>query len=616
MCGIVGTMALGKLAERQEKLRQESMIFLTTELLQLTQARGTDATGASILFNDGNFMGLKMGISSPEFISRFGGTKTDFEGFLKVWRDNEYPVKTYLGHCRKTSVGSATDNANNHPIKVGNIVGIHNGTLDNHNVIFEKLECKRDGDVDSEAIIRLLHFYTRKGSDPFTIEMLKEVCLRLQGSYSVIAYNADNIDQIVTFRDGKPAVAALIRPLNLLLIASDEAYLKQTLYRYNKHAKLYMPRIKFPMLKKDDVDVQVMPDDTCAIFDLSNKVDKDTDVRDLFEDIRVPRLDKVWKKGTTTTNYNKNSYNNKNDKVAEHNRKVVAEANKKLAEDEKKRKSKSDESKIDGKGKIWSKSLKEFQNVCPAGNEKAKKIKSVEIGDKGELNHLENGKISKPQNTQIKNGIVLKKVPKEKVNGLIGNIAKVHDEPVDHEEETADLKEVKKMVSDMINPSTNEVVKGKSSGTTVEVNTNINVAAMEAAVKAASIQPKFESDDEVLEELEVDNLSRLQNLQLFALTNRVSKVLFKKSFYKGFVRGSEKVDKAESNIKTLKTVAKIFVKALQKTNYNEAWKKNHIKEASKGEREITEEDIQKVFSAGDLRENEELKYLKNECTKK
>jgi len=82
------------------------------------------------------------------------------------------------------------------------------------------------------------------------------------------------------------------------------------------------------------------------------------------------------------------------------------------------------------------------------------------------------------------------------------------------------------------------------------------------------------------------------------------------------VRGSEKVDKAESNIKTLKIVAKIFVKALQKTNYNEAWKKNHIKEASKGEREITEEDIQKVFSAGDLRENEELKYLKDECTKK
>jgi len=58
------------------------------------------------------------------------------------------------------------------------------------------------------------------------------------------------------------------------------------------------------------------------------------------------------------------------------------------------------------------------------------------------------------------------------------------------------------------------------------------------------------------------------------------------------------------------------VKTIQKTNYNKTWKNNRIKEASKGEREITEGDIQRVFSAGDLRENEELKYLKDECTKK
>jgi len=617
MCGIVGAMALGKLAERQEKLRQESMIFLTTELLQLTQARGTDATGTSILFNDGNFMGLKMGISSPEFISRFGGSKTDFEGFLKIWRENEHPVKTYLGHCRKTSVGSAINNANNHPIKVGNIVGVHNGTLTNHDVIFEKLKCKRDGDVDSEAIIRMLHFYTKKGSDPFTVEMLKEVCLRLQGTYSVIAYNADNPNQVATFRDGKPAVVALIRPLSLLLASSEESYIKQVLFRYNKHSKLYLSKIKFPILKKDDVDIKVMADDTCAVFNLENKVEKDTDVMDLFESEKIPRLSKIWKKGTTynkNNNYNRNFNNNNVNKAADKTTKY----------EEKTTKDKENESagnKHGTKGKVWNKDLKEFKNIYPAEEEKAKKIKSVEIDSDGKLKHIDSNEIEEPKTVQVEpetvqvtdEGIILNKVPKEKVNGLIGSLAKIHDNPVDYEEDTE--------VITVVNPSTGETGKTEKrpTGTTVEVNTNVNPVAMEAATKAASMQPKFENDDEVLEELEIDDSTKLEDLQLFALTNRISKVMFKKGYYKGFVRGqniTDKMDRAENNIKALKTIVKIFVKTLQNTSYNDGWKKDYIKKASEGEREITVDEIQRIFSAGDIRDNAELKYLKDECTKK
>jgi len=616
MCGIVGAMALGKLAERPEKIRQESMIFLTTELLQLTQARGTDATGTSILFNDGNFMGLKMGISSPEFISRFGGSKTDFEGFLKLWRENEYPVKTYLGHCRKTSVGSAIDNNNNHPIKVGNIVGIHNGTLTNHDVIFERLECKRDGDVDSEAIMRLLSFYSKKGTIPFTIEMIKEVCLRLQGTYSVVAYNADSPEQMTTFRDGKPAVVALIRSLNLLLIASEESYIKQALYRYNKHSKLYLSRIKFPLIKKDDIDIKTMPDDTCTVFDLSKKAEKDADVDDFFDSEKIARPDKIWKKGTT---YNKNRYNKGSNKSklpgtnANNVNKNTEDAKTKLGNVGKSHEVKTSNKKDTKKAKVWNKELREFNSVDPIDETEAKKIKSIELSADGKMTHVETNKVENLKKDQTtEDGIILEKVSKVKINDLIGNIAKIHDEPVDYDStETIDV----------INPSTGTVDKTekKPVGTTVEVNAKVNVTAMEAAVKAAAIQPKFESDDEVLEELEVDNTIKLRNLQLFALANRISKVVFRRGYYKGFVRGqsaNDKVVRAEKNIVTLKTIAKIFLGALQKTNYNEGWKKDYIKETSKGEKTLTIDDVQKVFSVGDFKDNPELNYLKNECTKK
>jgi len=635
MCGIVGAMALGKLTERPERLRQESMIFLTTELLQLTQARGTDATGTSILFNDGNFVGLKMGISSPEFISRFGGSKTDFEGFLKIWRGNEQPVKTYLGHCRKTSIGSSVDNNNNHPIKIGNIVGVHNGTLTNHEVIFQRLGCKRDGDVDSEAIVRLLNFYSKKGSIPFTVEMLKEVCLRLQGTYSVVAYNADSPNQMVTFRDGKPAVVALIRSLNLLLVASEDNYIKQALYRYNKHTKLYRPRIKFPMLRKEDIDIKTMPDDTCAVFDLSEKVEKDTDVGDLFESAKVLRADKIWKKGTTYTrnthNYNKNV--NQHKPVVDEG--TTADKNTNTNGDTSS--NTKTESKQDiRKAKVWNKDLREFDDIDPTDEEKAKKIRSIELSVDGSMTHVGTNKVEKLTDSSFtkddketeddklaKGSIILEKVPKEKVNDLVGNTAKIHDEPVDYDEDARTSDDQSPFVEtvDIINPSTGETNKAKKTlvGTTVEVNTNVNAAAMEAAAKAASVHPKFESDDEVLEELEIDDLTKLKSLQLFALTNRISKVIFKKAFYKGFVRGqniNDKIGKAENNIITLKTVVKIFMKALQNTKCNKVWKKNYIKKASESEKELTIDDIRKVFSAGDFRDNEELKYLKDECTKK
>lgn len=614
MCGIVGAMALGKLASRQEKLRQESMVFLTTELLQLTQARGTDATGTSLLFDDGNFVGLKMGVSSPEFISRFGGTKTDFEGFIKLWRENEHPGKTYLGHCRKTSVGSSKDNNNNHPIKVGNIVGIHNGTLTNHDVIFEKLGCKRDGEVDSEAIIRMLHFYTRKGTDPFTPEMLKEVCLRLQGTYSVIAYNGDNPDQVATFRDGRPAFVALVRPLNLLLMASEESYIKQVLYRYNKHSKIYLSRLKFPILKKDDIDYKTMPDDTCAVFDLSNKVNKDTVVEDLVELEKVPRLDKIWKK---TTTYSRNTTN------TAHNRNIHGAGNvntdKKTATQQgvtqDKDEDKEDKSKATKKikGKVWDKDLSEFKDVDDDQEEKAKKIKAIEIAPNGSLVHLE----ADEKNDEVidvkpieKDGVNLKEVPKEEVNKLMGNTAKVQDDPVEYEDKDENIS--------VVNPSTGEEQGTKPKGVTVEVSTNVNPEAMEAAVKAAAVQPKFENDEEVLGELDIDDKGQLKNLQLFALANRLNKILFKKIYYKGFVKAAEgdtKLSKAEERIKTLKTVAKVFMSALRATSANDNWKQEHIKTASEEEKDLTIEGMNRVFSSGDLRNYPELRYLRNKCTK-
>ena len=105
MCGVTGTLALGVLDKQQEKIRQEAAIFITTELLQATVERGKEATGLATLFTNGDHILFKMGISAPEFISRWGGTEHDYDGYCKVLRKNTKPSKITIGHCRKPSVG-------------------------------------------------------------------------------------------------------------------------------------------------------------------------------------------------------------------------------------------------------------------------------------------------------------------------------------------------------------------------------------------------------------------------------------------------------------------------------------------------------------------------------
>lgn len=305
MCGIVGILAFGSMADKkEERARQFAMRYLGTELLKMTQERGKDATGIATLFDNGDYMGLKMGIPAEDFAARFGETEKDYEGFMKVWRRKKALARAFIGHCRKSSVGNSDDNVNNHPIKVGDIVGIHNGTLTNHEKIFEKLGCGRDGTVDSEAIFRLVHHYTNNGNVPFTLEALTEVCNRLSGTYSCLSFSGNNPFQLAAFRDGRPMEFCIIRPLKLVVIASEVKFINRALYRYNQQAALYSEGgPSLPVIKKSEATLHASTDDHIYIFDLRTDINADTLIGDLLKKVKTDRLKKVWKPAAKSTGY-------------------------------------------------------------------------------------------------------------------------------------------------------------------------------------------------------------------------------------------------------------------------------------------------------------------------
>lgn len=621
MCGIVGVAALGKASKKQEEVRRESMIFLATELLQLTQPRGDDATGFSALFSDGNYIGLKEGIPSIEFISKLGGTRKEYNGILKVIRKADNPVKILLGHCRKVSIGSAIDNENNHPVSVGDIVGIHNGTLTNHEVIFEKLKCKRNGDVDTEAIIRLLHFYSDKGTQPFTTDMLEEVCKRLHGTYSVIAFNGNSPNQLATFRDSKPAELAIIRSLNIMLIASDKDYLNTALFRYNKQALLYMPAlegIKFPVIKSSDVEMLTMADDTAAVFDLSETIGKDTKIEDIFEKVKILRADGLWKKGTTSHLAGNTNFRNQQNQTAA--AKKAREAREKREKNNAANKAAEIRKRLDDKKKdgdcdadkkdayVWDKTKENFTRV--EGIEDARKLGSIELGIEDDHDVTRMNSDDGPAK-----GIALENSAEDKVDTLITTAAKVEDEPFPGD--TALLEEENSV----------------KIGTTVEVDATVDAEAMELSRIAAEALLKYENNDDLLDDLGIATQAVLANMSPYALANRIRKVVFQNGYYKGFIKKrsvrkhvlnlTKKKNKAEKNIKALKTMTKILFVASNYSNLKKDFPKlaNKLNDSLKADiakateevldgEKLTVKDIESVFSIGDVRENDTLKLIK------
>lgn len=292
MCGIVGVLRYGDLSDIPTR---PSSLYLAATLLELTETRGKDATGVAALFDDGNFFGQKMGIRASEFITRFGGTEGDFDGLFSVLNNYQSILKIFIGHCRKKTVGGAFDNMNNHPIKIGNIIGLHNGTLKNDDIIFKNLGTKRDGTVDSEAIFHLLNYYTKSCKEPFTLDMIEEVTKRLDGTFSFLAFNANNPNQLISARDDRPAEYCLIRPLKLVLIASEKKFIDTTLWSYNKLAHNFnVPG--FVKLKDKDVEYAELKNETMALFDLTKEINEDTKLASLYETRDITKsVNRIWK---------------------------------------------------------------------------------------------------------------------------------------------------------------------------------------------------------------------------------------------------------------------------------------------------------------------------------
>ena len=135
MCGLAGFNL-----SRDENIDARA---LSVELLLAIEDRGRHATGAAF-FEDAQPFVQKSNIPASKFVDHL---------------DMDARVTNAILHTRWASQGSPTVQANNHPIDVNGIIGVHNGVIFNDDALFNRIGAdKRIAEVDSEAIFAtLLH---------------------------------------------------------------------------------------------------------------------------------------------------------------------------------------------------------------------------------------------------------------------------------------------------------------------------------------------------------------------------------------------------------------------------------------------------------------------------
>lgn len=199
MCGIMGYYAFGDILPDKGKI---------SKMFELLETRGRNASGFAFIQEEQLHV-HKDAITSSEMIR------------TEAWNKLILP-KIMIFHTRAATKGTVKNNCNNHPIfnKYGMAI-VHNGIIHNDNEIFGK-KGKRDGEVDSEAILSLLSS-CNKGDK---IKMLFD---KLDGSFAVAFIDRNFPDKLTLIKKDNPICMYYNRNDDILYFCSEKRIMQTAL---------------------------------------------------------------------------------------------------------------------------------------------------------------------------------------------------------------------------------------------------------------------------------------------------------------------------------------------------------------------------------------------------
>lgn len=216
MCAQVGVI-FGTKRRRPDDQEHLSKLFgwLFTYLLLLSERYGPHATGAATLKSDGEYALFKRPLKASQFIRD--------QGFKDVVFGIDAQTTLLMGHTRWQTRGDASNNMNNHPIRAGDVIGTHNGTILNADYLFNHLGLERHAEVDSELIFRLADATLDQGRlDATAIRARLALCL---GQISAVLASRQDPKTVMVIKGNKPLEIRYHKGHKAIIYASDAVYL-------------------------------------------------------------------------------------------------------------------------------------------------------------------------------------------------------------------------------------------------------------------------------------------------------------------------------------------------------------------------------------------------------
>lgn len=237
MCGIVGYNG-----------NQQAAPILLKGLEKL-EYRGYDSAGLSV----------RNGTSDTEIVKAKGRLKV-----LAEKTDDGKAMKGTIGigHTRWATHGEPSEkNAHPHCSDDHNVIGVHNGIIENYQELKEKL--LRHGytfysQTDTEVAVKLIDYYEKKYNQG-SLYSLTHAMQRIRGSYALAVMFKNYPDTIYAARKDSPMVIGIAEGASYL--ASDVTpilnYTKTVYYIGNEQvAELNKGSVKFFNLDQEEVEIE------------------------------------------------------------------------------------------------------------------------------------------------------------------------------------------------------------------------------------------------------------------------------------------------------------------------------------------------------------------------
>ena len=194
-----------------------------TQNLLFNEDRGEAATGLAVVQADGQVRLHKMPIPAAEFV-----TTAEYRRLLDGLNAETILL---LGHTRHPTKGDPAKAGNNHPIQTGPVIGVHNGHIDNDDILFARWDLPRQADVDSEIIFRLLEPYSPASLNGQYLAEVRPRLWYLQGRFTFMAWDQRAPAQLLVVKHRNPLSLHYQADWQALIFSSRYLFLRKTFGR-------------------------------------------------------------------------------------------------------------------------------------------------------------------------------------------------------------------------------------------------------------------------------------------------------------------------------------------------------------------------------------------------